>query len=222
VAAELVDAYPFTRDRVVAIPHGVRLPTLTETERRPANTRPTIMFLGTIEPRKGIATLIDAARIVRATHPDVQLIIAGRIGWRATEIVAAIRTAERDGFVRFLEAPSDERVRPAFQEATVFAYPSRYEGFGLPILEAMAHGIPVVTSDIPVLRETGGTAASYATPDNPEALAFNITRLFDDTELRQQFVARGHEQVTRYSWQRTATATRRVYAAAAHRGRDAR
>jgi len=214
VAAEIVEDYPFARDRVVAIPNGIRPPEAMEPV--DSNGRPVVFFLGTIEPRKGIETLIDAIRLLRGSQPDVQLVIAGRVGWRAERIVNAIQTAREEGIVEFLEAPTDERVHSTFASASVFAYPSNYEGFGLPILEAMAHGVPVVTSDIPALHETGGDAALYAPPDDAEALGSAMASLLDDAELRAQLIERGHRQVARYSWHRTAQSTRRVYAAAAN------
>jgi glycosyltransferase involved in cell wall biosynthesis len=217
VAAEIMVAYPFARDRVVAIPNGVRAQVEPAGSR--TTTRPMVLFLGTIEPRKGVDTLIDAVRIARSTRPDLQLTIAGRIGWRAEPLVAAIREAERDGFARFIEAPDDAMLERVFQDATVFAYPSRYEGFGLPLLEAMARSIPVVTSDIPVLRETGGDAATYVAPDDAEGLAGQLTSLIDHPELRQRLAQLGQRRVARYGWRETAIATRRVYAAAAQRGR---
>lgn len=219
VAAEIAEDFPAVRDRVVAIPNGVRTVPSERIETVPS--RPSILFLGTIEPRKGISTLIDAVRRVRHTNPEIQLVIAGRIGWRADAIIADIRLAQQEGLVQFLEAPDDRRVATAFQEATVFAFPSHYEGFGLPILEAMAHGVPVVTSDLSVLRETGGLAASYVATDDAEALAVAIIELLDDGQLRHERIASGRRQVAGYSWRNTAVATRRVYAAAANRGSDA-
>jgi glycosyltransferase involved in cell wall biosynthesis len=214
VAAEIADVYPFARDRIIAIPNGVRHPELPAAPNNPPD-RPRVLFLGTVEPRKGIETLIDAVAIARESHPDLELVVAGRIGWRSDAIVGKLREASAKGFVRHLHAPSDLELRECFATSSLFVFPSRYEGFGLPVLEAMAHGLPVIASDIPVLRETGGDAAAYVPVDDAQALANEICELLDDGARRAVLKERGLIRVTAYSWDATAARTRRAYALAA-------
>ncbi|HYI16255.1 MAG TPA: glycosyltransferase family 1 protein, partial [Thermomicrobiales bacterium] len=209
VAAEVAAAFPAARGKLVAIPNGVRLPHSAHARR--ATDRPELLTVGTVEPRKNLNTLIQAMTIIRTTQPAARLTIAGRIGWRADEIVAQIRAAEASGIVRFVESPDEDSLEALYAEATVAISPSFYEGFGLPVLEAMARGVPVVTSDIPSLRETAGNAGCYADPDSAESLAATILYLLDDATLRATLSSAGIARAQRFSWQETARRTRRAY-----------
>jgi glycosyltransferase involved in cell wall biosynthesis len=209
VAAEVAGRFPAARDKIVAIPNGVRIP-----EHLPArhdSDRPELLAVGTVEPRKNFSTLIPAMGAVRASHPDARLTIAGRIGWRSEEIVEAILAAEMSGIVRFVEAPDDDTLESLYATATLAVSPSFYEGFGLPVLEAMARRVPVVASDIEAHRETGGDAACYADPDSAESWAAAILRLLDDSPKRARMAQRGFSRAGRFSWQETARRTRRAY-----------
>jgi glycosyltransferase involved in cell wall biosynthesis len=213
VAAEITEAYPYARDRIVAIPNGVRMPAARA--KQAASGPPTVLAVGTIEPRKNLQATISAMRIVRQVFPEARLRIAGRIGWRADETVAAIRAAEASGIAEWHQGPGDEELERLYQDATIVAYPSFYEGFGLPVLEAMARGIPVVTSDICALRETAGDAARFVDPDDSEALAAEIISLLSSATLRQDYRERGLRRAGQFSWDETARRTRRVYQMAA-------
>jgi len=212
VAAEVANAYSTARDKLIAIPNGVRFP--QNSPKRNTDSRPSILTVGTVEPRKNHSTLIDALPIVRATHPDAILTIAGRVGWQSDEIAAQIRAAEASGVVHFVESPNDADLDALYASASVAVFPSYYEGFGLPVLEAMARGVPVVSSNIASLRETGGAAACYADPTDPESVAYAIVRLLDDRALRERHVTLGIAQAAQFSWHETARRTRRAYSLA--------
>jgi glycosyltransferase involved in cell wall biosynthesis len=216
VAAELVEAYPFARDKVRAIPNGVSNFDRARSP-RPTGNRPTILTVGTIEPRKNHLHLLDAMPYVWHRMPEAELIIAGRIGWRSQFTVARIRQAVAISNVRFVESPDDATLQELFNEAHLFVYPSLYEGFGLPVLEAMARGIPVVASDISSLRETGGGAARYAACDDPEQLATVIADVLSDSKLQLAMAASGIEKAERQTWIETARRTRKAYVAAMER-----
>lgn len=216
VAAELVDAYPFARDKVRAIPNGVARIERPEGTRRPKH-RPMILTVGTIEPRKNHGHLLNAMQFVWQECPDAELVIAGRIGWKSDEIVARIRHAEARSSVRFVEGPDDAALADLYEETSVFVYPSLYEGFGLPVLEAMARDIPVVASDIASLRETGGLAARYASCTEPEELGSEIINVLSNESLQSTMVSSGIERVESHSWAETARRTRNAYAAAIER-----
>lgn len=209
VACEVAEAYPGVREKLIAIPNGVRPP--PHPLPRVAATRPEILAVGTIEPRKNLLLLLEAMPFVRSSHPDAHLTIAGRIGWQANETMVAIRTAERSGAVRFVESPSDDELEALYARATLVAFPSRYEGFGLPVLEAMSRDVPVVASDIRSLRETGGDAVVYVDPDNTESIAAAILRVIDDGVLRSRLVTLGRKRVTQFTWTDTAQRTLRAY-----------
>lgn len=208
VAAELAAAYPETRDRIVAVPNGVRQPDVTPVAR---HHEPTVLMVGTVEPRKNHRAALDAMWIVRQRVHDARLVIVGRAGWRSDDIAAAISAGEAEGWVRWLRAADDEALARAYSEAAVFLYPSWYEGFGLPVLEAMAHGLPVLTGDTAALREAGGDAALYVDPGNPDAIAERLIFLLESAAERERLARLGLAQARRYSWSRTAERTRRVY-----------
>lgn len=216
VAAELADLYPASRDKVVAIPNGVRLPSASTLPRGEADS-PTILMVGTVEPRKNHLTALAAFDIVRQDLPDAQLTIIGRPGWRSEEIQRAIRAAQRQGGVCWIEAASDDELERAFAAAAVAISPSHYEGFGLPVLEAMARGLPVVASDIRAHREVAGDTVLYAPPGDAEALAEQIVKLLGDSELRASLAVRARERAGTFGWDETARRTLRVYEAVAGR-----
>lgn len=219
VAAELAECFPESREKIHAIPNGFR-PVNQGVVTTDRSNRPTVLIVGTIEPRKNHLTLLDAMEHVRREHPDALLIIAGRIGWQSDAIVERIRQAVDLGHTQLIEGPDDETLHNLYRRAHVFAFPSHYEGFGLPVLEAMSHGVPVVASDIPSLRETAGDAARFVPATCPDALAGQVLNLLDNQEQCGTLIAAGHQRVQEHSWTETARRTRRAYEHALERRRD--
>lgn len=209
VAAEIADAYPFVRNRIVAVPNGVALP--SEVPARSPSGRPTILIVGTLEPRKNHAIVFDALPEVRANWPDARLVVAGRVGWQSAPIQARLRELVEAGMAEQVIAPSDTVLETLFALADVCVIPSYYEGFGLPLLEAMARGVPVVASDIAALREIGGEAALYVDPADAAGWAAAISRVVGDETLRRRLATAGIARSRAYSWQETARRTRRAY-----------
>ncbi len=167
-----------------------------------------LLYVGTLEPRKNLATLLRAfARLPAAAA--VRLVLAGPRGWLDEPVVAAAaRQGER---VRLLGPVPADDLAALYAAATAFVFPSLYEGFGLPPLEAMAAGTPVVAARASCLPEVLGDAALLVPPIDEEALAAALGRLLDDPALRDDLRARGLAQAARYSWERTAAATLAVY-----------
>lgn len=209
VAGEIIERFPYARERVVAIPNGVRAS--DPGPRRQRSSRPIVLTVGTIEPRKNHLGLVEAMRYVRQCHPDAILQVAGRVGWLSREIMDVLRAEERAGRLTVIEGPDDEQLDELYRAANVFAYPSWYEGFGLPVLEAMTRSVPVVAADIPALREAGGDAAAYADPADPESIGAAIVQILDDASRATRLAALGRARASRFSWRQTAIATRRVY-----------
>ncbi|MCL6647698.1 MAG: glycosyltransferase family 4 protein [Chloroflexi bacterium] len=178
---------------------------------------PYLLYVGTLEPRKGVDTLIAALALLEG-RPLVALV--GAPGWASERLQQQVVHAGLAGRVRFLHyVPADDL--PALYGAALgFVLPSRYEGFGLPVLEAMACGAPVVTTTAGALPEVAGEAALLVPPDDPPALAAALARLWDDPELRQRLIAAGQARAQHFTSEREARQTLAVYAATL-RGRAA-
>lgn len=171
-----------------------------------------ILFLGAMEPRKNLLRLIEAFAALRpALRRETVLVVAGAHGWlndSVRERVGKLGLAES---VRFPGYIAGDDVAALYSLATVFAYPSLWEGFGLPVLEAMACGTPVLTSDVSALPEVAGDAALFVPPTDVEAIADGLTRLLGDAALRADLGARGLRRAAAFSWERCARETLAVY-----------
>ena len=170
-----------------------------------------ILYVGVLEPRKNVPLLMEAYAQIAAEYPDVPLIIAGKKGWMYEEIfqqVTQLGIAERTRFLGYV--PEDDLIG-LYNAARVFVYPSRYEGFGLPVLEAMQCGVPVITCDVSSMPEVAGDAALLVNPDDAPGLAQSMRRVLDDDALARDLSQRGQARATQFSWQRCARETLEVY-----------
>jgi glycosyltransferase involved in cell wall biosynthesis len=167
--------------------------------------RPYVLSIGRIEPRKDTVTLVRALPQLAARVPDVVLVVAGPDGHAREAVDAAVTELPAQLQDRVLMAgPVSEPARVALLEgALALAYPSLYEGFGFPVLEAMSLGTPVVSSDLPVLAEVGGDAALRAAVGDPGSFADALARLAEDPGLRDVQVTAGRARAAGYSWKRT-------------------
>jgi glycosyltransferase involved in cell wall biosynthesis len=181
--------------------------------------RPYILTVGVLEPRKNHALLLTALGQLVASGHDLDLVIIGRQGWHWVDPRTRSEFQSLTGRVRILEDVADHEMVEYYRHAAAFAYPSWYEGFGLPVLEAMACGAPVVCSNTSSLPEAGGTAALYADPHDPAAFAAQLARVLRDNELRGRMVASGLRRARQLSWRRTALAVLEVYRSAASTAR---
>ncbi len=169
-----------------------------------------VLFVGTLQPRKNIARLIKAFSEI-ILHPkvysDTQLVIIGKKGWLYQEILQKPKNLGIESRVKFLDFINDKELELFYKNAICFVLPSLYEGFGLPILEAMQHGCPVVTSNISSLPEAGGDAALYVDPKNIDDIARKMIMLISDEQLRAKLIAKGKKQIAKFSWEKTARQT---------------
>ena len=173
---------------------------------------PYLLFVGTLEPRKNIKTLIQAFEHLKSSSKiPHHLVLIGQKGWKYESILHSIAHSPFHTEIHRLDYLQDEQVAVFYQHATVFVYPSYYEGFGLPVLEAMNFGIPVVTSDRASLPEVTGNAALLVNPDNPIALATAILEVIENTQLRQNLSEKGKERSAFFSWETTALKTLKAY-----------
>ncbi|MGE8048809.1 glycosyltransferase family 4 protein [Pseudomonas monteilii] len=170
------------------------------------------LFVGTIEPRKNIETLLDAyGRLPLALRQRWPLILTGYHGWRSEAIHARIAQAQQQGWVRYLGFVASEDLPLLFAGARLFAFPSHYEGFGLPVLEAMSSGVPVVCSNSSSLPEVAGAAALMCAADDVEGLSGLLCQGLEDETWRAAAVQQGLAHAARFSWERCAQATIEVY-----------
>lgn len=169
-----------------------------------------IVVVGTIEARKNLERLLAAyALLPREDRPH--LVFAGGSGYHYDRVLEAVQTHRLEDQVRFLGFVNDDDLPMLYTEAECLLYPSRYEGFGLPILEAMACGCPVITSDHGSMAEVAGSAAILVDPNSTEAIADGIVSLLNDSALRNRMVANGHARVKEFSWHSAAEQTLAVY-----------
>jgi glycosyltransferase involved in cell wall biosynthesis len=210
--------------RLVVIPLGV--PELAGDTKFPhaiadrLDGSPFVLAIGTLEPRKNYPHLISAFREIAARDTETHLVIAGPDGPARAEIdaaAAALPAALRERVI--LAGPvSDAGKRALLERATVLAYPSLYEGFGFPVLEAMTAGVPVVAARAGSIPEVAGDAALLVEPTDEAALGDAIERVVNDAELRRELVARGHDRVKEFAWADTARALASFYRQLAERG----
>lgn len=215
-----------SRGKVIVIPAAPRrvFRPLTSQETLPLRKRFDIgerflLYVGTIEPRKNLTTLVRAFEEVvrqqaaheKSNEPPLQLVIAGARGWLTDEFFARVETSNIKNRLRLTGYVSDENLCALYASCAAFVYPSLNEGFGLPPLEAMRCGAPVISSDIAVLRETLQNAAMFFPPTDVNALAEKICRLLDDKTARTELAQIGERHTAHFSWDRTAHLTREVY-----------
>src|SRR6266446_1341198 len=171
-----------------------------------------VLFVGTVEPRKNLLTLMRAFdQILRQTSRRPQLVVVGAEGWLMDELFAFIQQSSIGDRLLLTGFLDDGDLRALYSSCTVFVYPSIYEGFGLPPLEAMACGAPVIAGNIATFQETLGSAAQLVEPNDVEAFARSIVEILDDEDRRRALSRRGLEQAAKFSWQRTAKLTLEVY-----------
>lgn len=172
------------------------------------------LFAGTLEPRKNLAALLGAWEALRASRPGAPpLLLAGPYGWRSRSVLQRIEALRGAGLRHLGRVPRDELVR-LMQSATAFVYPSRYEGFGLPPAEAMACGVPVVTSDRSSLPEVVGDAGVMVDPDRPAAITAALGGLLDDPGWAAELGDRGRRRSRQFSWRGCADLMQSLFDAA--------
>jgi len=202
VAAEVREHYGLPPDRVVRIYPGLApvAPTDPARGRRLAGADRYVLALGTVEPRKNLPVLVRAFDVVAASRPDVALVVAGPDGWGLDDYELAVDAARHRDRIRRLGYVAEADRASLLAGAALLAYPSRYEGFGHPPLEAMQVGVPVVAAAAGALPEVLGDAASLVDPADVAALAEALAAVLDDDGLRARLVREGRERVQRFSW----------------------
>jgi glycosyltransferase involved in cell wall biosynthesis len=201
---DLVERFPDVEARALVTPLAASPPAvpadLDEVRARHGLARPFVLGVGTLEPRKNLVALIDAWA---GLGTDAELVLVGPPGWEMEEIVRRARAAH----VRLLGFVSDADLAALYAMCELFCYPSLYEGFGLPVLEAMAGGAPVVCANTSSLPEVAGDAAVLVDPRDPQALRAALAALLGDPGERARLREAGRRRAAEFSWERTAAAT---------------
>ena len=215
VAAETAEAFGIDPGRVRAVHHGI--PVLargtadTPPFALPDGTTRYVLAIGTVEPRKDYPALVEAFGSVGRAHPDVALVIVGADGWGAERLADAVRTSPvRDRILRpgYLD---DAGLAATLRRASVLAFPSVYEGFGFPPLQAMAAGVPVVATAVGAIPEVVGDGALLVDGGKPEELAEALTHVLDGGPDIEALIARGQRRTADFTWTKCADGLDRLY-----------
>jgi alpha-1,3-rhamnosyl/mannosyltransferase len=201
--SDAVRALGIPAERIMVIHSGiaeaffsVEAGAVEEVRQRYGLARPFVLFIGTVEPRKNLDGLLDAWEAMPASiREEFDLVLAGPIGWASSKTAARVRSAHYLGYV------PEADLAPLTSAATVFAYPSLYEGFGFPVAQAMAAGIPVITSNVSSLPEIAGDAAVLVDPRSLQELRDALVRLLTSPGLRADLAARGRLRAQRFRWE---------------------
>ena len=211
--------FNLSADRSCVIYHGVDHQTFyPQDDKRPGwlmeagITKPFILFVGTLEPRKNLAGLLKSFALLKSSRKfNGQLVITGMKGWMNESIPPLIKSLEMGQDIVFMGFVSDQQLRDLYNRTEVFVFPSFYEGFGFPILEAFCCAAPVITSNTSSCKEIAGNAAVLTDPGNPESIAQAIARVLDDESLRAKLRREGLSRCQEFSFLKTAQETLNIY-----------
>ncbi|MFB6225138.1 MAG: glycosyltransferase family 4 protein, partial [Candidatus Paceibacteria bacterium] len=220
---DLIDLYQIPQDRI-----SVTYPGLSEMFFSPQIDIPSIqtrynlpekfiLYLGTIEPRKNLRSVIQSFEHLAHDYPDLHLVLAGKNGWLYEDIHAHARHSPVSNRIHFTGFIAHEDKPSLYAAASIFVYPSFYEGFGFPPLEAMATGTPVITANLSSFPETIGNAGLMVSPYNAYELSWAMRELYTDPELYARLQNQGPYQAQQFTWKRTAQATHSIFTQLANR-----
>lgn len=192
------------KSRLRVVHHGVRFQSLPQEMAR----EPIVLSVGAIQHRKNTLRLVEA---FEATPPGWRLVLAGSAGYGATEVLRRIESSHRRADITITGYLPDAELRALYARASIFAFPSLDEGFGMPAIEAMAWGLPVLASSCSALPEVCGEAALLVDPHDKEAIAHGLTSLIKSESLRDELRRRGRERAAGFTWERSVRQTWEVY-----------
>lgn len=182
-----------------------------EVEKKPSLPPSFILFVGAFEPRKNLLNLIEALKIIHKEYKEMFLVLAGREGQDSLSVKERIRQNGLVPWVKMAGYISQKELISFYRKASVFVFPSFCEGFGLPLLEAMACGLPVAASQAPAIPEVAQEAALYFDPNSPEEMAEKIIMILEDESIRQDLISKGKQRAHNFDWKDTAAETLAFY-----------
>jgi glycosyltransferase involved in cell wall biosynthesis len=174
----------------------------SEGKQKLKNKEPYILFVGTIQPRKNLEVLVDAFDKFTQTNKNFKLVIVGKKGWLYKNIFEKVKTMKLEDKIIFTDHVTDEELIWYYKNAFCLVLPSFYEGFGIPVLEAMNFGCPVIASFSSSLPEIGGDASLYFDPKNPDDLLEKLNSLKQNQELRKELITKGRQRIKDFSWEK--------------------
>jgi glycosyltransferase involved in cell wall biosynthesis len=214
---DIIKSYGIHLDRVHVIYPGIKQivnrneqrVTMKELKEKYGLSDNFILFVGTLQPRKNIERLIESFSIVLRDNKqkNLQLVIVGKKGWLYEPILESPQKYGVKDSVKFLDYIPDEDLPALYKDAICYVLPSLYEGFGLPVLEAMKYDCPVITSNVSSLPEAGGDAALYVDPTDVNNIADTIIKLIGNEKLREELIEKGRKQINKFSWEKAAKET---------------
>lgn len=218
--ADLMDVYGTASEKITVLLSGVNqqfhpvtdLQKLGQTRRKyQISDRPYIFAIGTVQPRKNYARLVQAISLLRAKGFDLQIVIAGGKGWLEDHIYHAIHNFKMDDYVNFIGYADDNDIPALYSGSVCSSFVSLYEGFGFPVLESMACGTPVITSNVSSIPEVAGDVAPMVDPTDVDALSDRIEAILTDTTYRQLLVQRGLIHSRKFTWEESSNHLLDVY-----------
>jgi glycosyltransferase involved in cell wall biosynthesis len=219
VKSEVCEHLRIHADKVIVVNEAPRrsfqlmpLEQASKTVRRLGLDEDFILYVGTIEPRKNLITLVKAfEEVLRSTNLRPQLVIAGKKGWLTDELFTYIESAKLGDRIHLTGYLGDDELRALYSACGVMVYPALYEGAGLPTLEAMACGAPVITTNTPAISEMVGDKARLFSPTDFRALAQHVVELLTTPAARESMSRAGIHHAARFSWERAARETLEIY-----------
>jgi len=205
--SDVIKKYPFAKDKTKAILLGTHIPEIksVSTPKLMPKEEPYFLYMGTLEPRKNLDVLIDAYEEFREKKSSkIKLVLAGKVAWGIEDLIEKIKTSSFTEDIILTGFVSEEEKAIWYQKALAFIYPSWYEGFGLPVLEAMSYGVPVVSSNSSSLPEVGGDAVLYFTPDRKDELLNHLEQITTSETLVKDLKQRSLKRAKQLTWERSA------------------
>ncbi len=222
---DLARIFRISKHKIRVIPHAADTHFRPNTSRKSWSRlrerfqlrKPYLLYVGTLEPRKNLVRAVEAFSRIRPRFPDHRFYLAGDVGWRSKELLQSLEAFGLDGAVKHLGYVDEDALPALYSHAELFVYPSLYEGFGFPVLEAMACGVPVLTSKTSSLEEIAAEAALLVDPHDVDCLSEGMEHALSDTRDRETWIGAGLARARSFSWERTARDTLAVYEEALER-----